>query len=882
MTYFEEYTPLFEKVGPQTLVLSPNQRLSRFITEQFSIWTKNTQHAKSWPKLSVFSYQQWLTELRISTRPTSIDGFVALSGPQEDFLWRSVIEGTEFDSESLDPKGWASIAKQAWANMRAWNKKLEAVGSSTEDWLLFCRWVRAFEDRKARLRVTDSMDTQIAINTHLSADTFHKHNNCQSIYLIGFDHFTPVQNQLFNKVEQFGVKIEPYAITLNSHVARRELSQYKEEIQQAAVWAREKLEANPLASIGIVSLDLGQKRAIYEEIFSRIFYPQNRLTQVKRVALPINVSAGEPLGFLPLIISALDLLSLNKKSFKIEYLLKIFKSPFWSFNEYSESILSHLAEIAELQLKLSRTELLSELRSLFQYREIPLHHLEPIEEIFGRTGLKAGLKNSQCRSLDEWGVLFLQQLRRLGWPGNRTLDSIEFQQVQQFQTVIKDLCTLSMERAVVSFDEAFEQLKQLCYRPFQAQTKKSPIQVLGVLEASGMQFDYLWVLGMDNNSWPEKTKPNPLIPQSFQVEHAFPRANPVEELLLAERITHRLKNSAYEVVFSSSFGQGDEPLKPSALIANIPLKHGNVPPFPDIYTQKQGVSEQLADYFITEYLEKTIPGGSQALKSQSACPFQATARFRLNARNYRALQPGVSPLTRGLIVHECLEVIWKKLGCQSNLKALSTDDLEQAIKDALYNSWIQQKNIQHISAPIKTLELERNARLIKQWFDFEKSRDDFSVISCEQMAIYKSGGHELRLRIDRIDQLEDGALLVMDYKTGSNSPSAWAGERPDDPQLPLYVIVTPQSRAVAYAQIHPKLTGLIGIAADDAEIGGLKKLEKNRQNLPADWPLLVDFWKKQIGTLMAEFSEGLAVVNPKSINSSCEFCELSALCRIKK
>jgi hypothetical protein len=42
------------------------------------------------------------------------------------------------------------------------------------------------------------------------------------------------------------------------------------------------------------------------------------------------------------------------------------------------------------------------------------------------------------------------------------------------------------------------------------------------------------------------------------------------------------------------------------------------------------------------------------------------------------------------------------------------------------------------------------------------------------------------LRLDRIDRLNDGSLLVIDYKSGDVSPKSWELPRPDDVQLPLY------------------------------------------------------------------------------------------------
>ena len=45
---------------------------------------------------------------------------------------------------------------------------------------------------------------------------------------------------------------------------------------------------------------------------------------------------------------------------------------------------------------------------------------------------------------------------------------------------------------------------------FQAESDEVPIQVLGVLEAAGMDFDALWIAGLTSDAWPaapRKRKP---------------------------------------------------------------------------------------------------------------------------------------------------------------------------------------------------------------------------------------------------------------------------------------------------------------------------------------------------------------------------------------
>ncbi len=60
------------------------------------------------------------------------------------------------------------------------------------------------------------------------------------------------------------------------------------------------------------------------------------------------------------------------------------------------------------------------------------------------------------------------------------------------------------------------------------------------------------------------------------------------------------------------------------------------------------------------------------------------------------------------------------------------------------------------------------------------------------------------MRIDRIDEMPDGSLAVIDYKTSASvpSPSSWLGDRPSDPQLPLYALAVEQQGTADLPLIH--------------------------------------------------------------------------------
>ena len=65
-----------------------------------------------------------------------------------------------------------------------------------------------------------------------------------------------------------------------------------------------------------------------------------------------------------------------------------------------------------------------------------------------------------------------------------------------------------------------------------------------------------------------------------------------------------------------------------------------------------------------------------------------------------------------------------------------------------------------------------------------------------------SAACEFTVRIDRVDRLEDGRACLIDYKSGAADVD-WRGDRPDNPQLPIYALLLPQALvAVAYGRIN--------------------------------------------------------------------------------
>src|SRR5690606_14489700 len=181
--------------------------------------------------------------------------------------------------------------------------------------------------------------------------------------------------------------------------------------------------------------------------------------------------------------------------------------------------------------------------------------------------------------------------------------------------------------------------------------------------------------------------------------------------------------------------------------------------------------------------DKPVRGGSNLFKQQAACPFNAFAQLRLGAEQLNEAVAGFSAIERGNILHDALAIIWRKLGNSRQLLALSDEELRNLINTATAEAIrpAQQQRPAELGAFYCSLEQERLARLLHAWLEQEKTRPPFTVVAIEEQRTVNFAGLILQLRIDRIDQLDSGECLLIDYKTGSPKIKSWLGERPDEP-----------------------------------------------------------------------------------------------------
>lgn len=877
--------PLAPAFTRNALILVPNNRLRNHLLRAFAL----EQTAQAWLKPNIQSLSQWLESQweALQNRGVHYSCATIATPLQRQILWEAAIKNSAIGATLLQPKPLAQQADSAFKNLELWQLsdcvESDYFSDAKSNSAQFVAWAQEFKQAlKLQGCVTREASYALIAQAFIQGDL----PKLGEIYLEGFDDLPPLMQSILEAATRKLIRL-PNQTALHTQITRTQTDTTEAEIRAAALWSKTQLQQAPeTALIGIVVPNLGQCRDQVERIFTQVFEAHSLLPDSQRYTLPFNFSAGTPLGSTPLISSLFDILALQDSDWPLEKLCNLLHSPFWGDETQETVVRAHL--ITELR-KLGRINInTSDLRHSAKKLEerIPEFSALGLSNRFETVGnlLRRRFDN---KTASEWLTVFDDILTTMNWPGSRRLDSQEYQQLNQFFEVRDQFACIDTHSAPIRYSQACRYLRELADKtPFQAQTPDSPIQILGALEAAGLQFSHLWVMGLSDNQWPPVPAPNPLLPLHLQREHNMPHASATRELEIAQGLTQRYKESAQQVIFSSAHGDGDNELRPSALIRDIPLT-----PLAELLDQQN--SELDNHYFALQQstqlaiihdangpelgAQEPQRGGSSIFKYQAACPFEAFVRLRLGAKNPDEPEIGFNAAERGNLLHESLAAIWRELKTSTALANIDdsvvhtmvTKITEEIIGKALA------RNPRKLGKVYCELEQKRLTQLLCEWLAGERERPNFEVIAIEQEQEISFAGLTLKLRIDRIDQFNNGDRLLIDYKTGNASAKSWQGDRFTEPQLPLYAVTNDNIAAISFAQINRKVQkwdGLGELHDTSLDQAGIKPAD--------DWQVQLQEWQSQLQQLASDFISGDARVDFKDTTLQSYAEDLAPLTRL--
>lgn len=871
-------------------VVTAGERLTRAVQWAYAE-AQQTAGRQAWERPRVLSWPAFLEQLWSvhdeggMPEARASGGFLRLlSETQAESLWVSVVRTSGAASGLLQPRAAAQAAQEAWALCHAYRLDPAEFGQSgSADAGQFSAWAAAYRERCRREHWLEPARLPDQLAMGMRAGTLRVPGR---VVFAGFHEWPPQLQDFLQALRAADCVAERLVaeVAPAENARRVACADQQQELRTAARWAAALLERNPALRIGIVVHDLAACGPQLKRELDDALCPSARLgAELER---PYNLSLGGPLSGAPVIHDALLLLQIlahDRPDFPA--LSQLLRSPFVRAAESEHS--------ARLRLELHLRES-GERISLHRLAALARTEHDLPELTAALTGVLNWKQAHGKRLLPAaWARDFADALRLWGWPGERTHDSVEHQALDALRGILGELARLDVLAETQDMDGALAQLTRLAAQEiFQPAAPDTPLQVLGALEATELHFDHLWIAGWSDDAWPASPRPHPLIPVSVQRQHDMPHAGARREFEFAQRLTTHLLAAAPDVVVSAPQRDADRELRPSPLIVALPeigadqLPQRTLPGYAQLLHAAAPLLETLDDSIGPALDAAQVRGGTNVLKSQAACAFQAFARYRLGAdQPLRVPSPGLDAAERGSLLHRVLYRLYGELTDQAAILGKDETALASVIHDTVTAVLGEARGAQpEIFTPrFLALERERLSQLIRDWLAQERARASFSVVERELKRTVQIGPLQLHTRVDRIDRLADGSYAIIDYKTGDAKPAAWQGERPDEPQLPCYAVTAAEDiAAVLFAVLRPGATAYRGLARVPGTAPGITGCDalKHPPDDCASWPALLDLWRRVLTRLATEYAAGAAKVAPKDRNRTCRVCHLANLCRV--
>ena len=865
------------------IVVTASERAARSLAAAFHR-ARRAEGLTAWPTPNI---RDWHSFVRSVWDERAFDGRVVLSQLQEQSLWARIVAHAAPEAVQLAGAGdrLAALAMGAHLLLCDYAPQLlkdNARAGWDQDAGAFSGWLTAFNELCRDSKLLSAARLPVEFVSSLEADTVER----PPLLLAGFDRILPTQHKLFAAWGVDGAVRQALlgatAEQVDFHLAADPAS----ELAACALWSKARLAADPNARLLIITQDERKRRGEIERGFLR-FLGENENSPGP--ASQIEFSLGVPLGKVTLARGAQLLLRWLGDAIaenELDWLLatdQIAASP-----DESRALTAFMRALRRRGLQRQRWTLAEFLRQR-PHAELPAELVARLMQ--ARQRLQEFARSPQTPLA--WAEFSAQLLQIMGWPGARPLTSAEFQALRRWQQTVDECASLGFDGRRIAWSDFLAALDRAVDETlFAPESQDAPILIAGPAESAGLTADAVWFLGASEEAWPAAGTTHPLIPIAVQRDAGMPHASPKLDWDLANAMTRRVLASAPEIHFSYARQSEGVEARPSRIVVQVAGLAQSLPADLTAAAIPEPLTVACDDTTQLPYPLREVSGGATVLTTQSQCPFKAFATARLDAKEWDAAEAGLTAPERGLLLHEVLHSIWggppngirtyAELAALADLAAFVEGHVVRALQEKMPARAREQMPQRYLE-----IEGERLVVLITEWLRFEQSRLPFTVLETEKKTNASIAGLPLHLRLDRVDRLNDGSLLVIDYKTGDAKVKSWDLPRPDDVQLPLYAGFALENEegevgGLVFAKLRAGescFEGRVRAAKQTLKAGlsgnsNLVRKPLTQQDMTA--------WRDEINTLAKAFLAGRADVNPREYPETCKNCGLQALCRIQE
>ncbi len=871
---------IIAEADEQTLILTSGGRLARQLRHAFRLDRMNKGYS-GWLPPRVLSLNAWLEETWRSSWPE--ESLASVVGILK--TWESAVQGTELpDGLAADLQLYRLLDETFRVKIRdklppLRNTLISPLISWREEvFSRFRRWLK--EAGRLHPAWLPGILHQRAQQKSLPLP--------RKIILAGFEYPAPIERDLLEVLkERYGAVETMTQLHQEPHLSAFTLDNVEEEIYFLVDQLLVSAQDFPLHQIAVVSPNLDLYAPKLSRAFQEVIGPS-----VTEKAGHYNISLGQPLQKHPMVQAGLLPLRFVLEGEPRTLLLSLLLSPYYS---RWRPFRSRLAQADRIWRRHSIDSALNRL-----LRDLNPEALEgPDKEILGGEFWKGLFQpfTKPRQSGSEWVKVLTSCWQRLGFP----LLSLPGEE-GLYQHLKENLESLSSDLKDVPLTGAdfYAWLNYLLSQTLVNEPgyEQSGLQVLGLIEARGLAFEKLFLVGLSEGSLPQPSRALPfLLPEERKKVQG---ATPESQYAFAHLTFTHLKTASPLITLTRPAEEDGEKLLPSPLWPKESLPQGSAKQnfwfFPGkawfraewVRQTFQGIHHYPLTYPSPD--EKLSPSpvpatiSATALEMALSCPFKFFMNRILGLSPLEEIEIGLSPLERGNFLHGVLASFTKEVR-ETLLAPDSWEAVYPFLEHLIETRLGGRLEDSHWQVEKRRLigDGQADQGLLGKWLDQEQER----LSRGWQWAGEEVTFHSLQRadwplaiqgRIDRVD-INPGTkqAACWDYKSGSLPAGNDLTRRFLLPQLPLYLLALKNQPDLLEGRFEHLRAGYIGLRSE-ADCRLWDPLKESTQ-----WGSLLEEWEKIIRELGRKLAGGTLGPdpNPKPEGQNlgaCRNCDYLTLC----